>query len=305
VEAEPGAAKALEAGQQAKVTLLYTKRSDRSIEARDRLRKALEAKGAKVLEQRLVASNLPPTFARPVELEERDVDFQQNVGPLIASRMLPSLLVMMLFMGAFYAALDVTAGEKERGTLETLLVAPVRPFEVMLSKYLAVALVAVVTALVNLAAMGVTFGFGIKLDQGLQASVSLTAGQVMMLLFGLVPAACLVSALSLAVASLARTHKEGQSLLTPLLMVGILPGVAAQMPGIELSTGTALVPLLNVALLVRAVVLGPVPWTHVGLTLVSVGLCCVGAIWMAANAFKSEKLRFGGTEGWRDLFRLR
>lgn len=301
----PDAAASLAANRQVPVTLLYTKRSDRSIEARDRLRKLLEQKGTRLAEERLARANLPATFAEPLQLTEQDVEFAKNMGPLVASRLLPSILLMMLFMGAFYAALDLTAGEKERGTLETLLVAPVRPLEVMLAKYLAVAIVAVVTSLVNLGAMAMTFRLGLQLGEGMEASVSLTAGQVLTLLLGLVPAACLVSALSLAVASLARTYKEGQGMLTPLLMAGILPGVAAQMPGVELSAGTAMVPLLNVALLVRAVVLGPVPWTHVVLTLISVSACCGAALWMAANAFKSEALRFGGVEGWRELFRLK
>lgn len=305
VEAAPGTAEALRAGRQAEVTLLYTKRADRSIEARDRLKKVLEEKGAKVVSARLVAANLPPTFAEPLKVDEQDVDFQENMGPLIASRLLPSILVIMLFMGAFYAALDTTAGEKERGTLETLLVAPVRPVEVMLAKYLAVTVIAIVATLVNLGAMAATFRMGLTLGEGIRASMSLSAPQVLTLLLGLVPAACLVSALSLAVASLARTYKEGQSVLTPVLMLGVLPGVAAQMPGIELTAGTALVPLLNVALLVRAVALGSVPWEHVALTILSVGGCCAAAVWMAANAFKSEALRFGGVEGWRDLFRLR
>jgi sodium transport system permease protein len=135
--------------------------------------------------------------------------------------------------------------------------------------------------------------------------VSLSARQVTFILASLLPAALLISALSLAVASLARSYKEGQSILTPLLIVGIVPGVAAQMPGIELSDGTALVPLLNVALVVKAVVLGNVSAVHLALTAASITVFGLVALWLAANAFQSEAIRFGGLAGWRDLFRNR
>jgi len=121
----------------------------------------------------------------------------------------------------------------------------------------------------------------------------------------LIPAAFLVSALSLAVASLARTYKEGQSFLTPLMIAGIVPGVVTQMPGIELSDATAAVPLLNVALVIKASILGSVSPLHLVLTTASVLMCVALAVWLAANAFGSEAIRFGGAAEWRDLFRRR
>lgn len=304
IQADPGAAQALAEGRQAAVTVAYTKRHDSSIEAKDRMKQLLEQLGAKVASVRLEEKGLPAAFAEPLRLSERDIDFQEDYGPLIASRMLPIIMVVMLFLGSFYAAIGVTAGEKERGTLETLLVAPVRPMEVMAGKYLAVSGLATTVTIINLVAMSATFRLGLDMGEGIHATLRLSAGQVAALLLALVPAAFLVSAVSLAVASLARTYREGQTLLTPLMMVGMMPGVIAQMPGIELNAYTAAVPLLNVALVVRSVVLGNVQAAEVAITLLSVCLCCAGGIFLAANAFKSEALRFGGAEGWRELFRF-
>jgi ABC-type Na+ efflux pump permease subunit len=208
-------------------------------------------------------------------------------------------------MGAIYPALDTTAGEKERGTLETLLVAPVRPLEVMLAKYLTVALVSTLASLMNLAAMGVTFMVGLQLGGPTPIRLELGAGQLATLLACLVPCAFMVSGLCLVVASLARNFKEGQALLTPVMLVATLPGILALMPGIELNAGTALLPLLNVALLVKATILGTASGLHVALTVLSVGACAAVTLALAANAFQSEALRFGGTESWRDLFRVR
>ncbi|MBS1148824.1 MAG: Abortive infection protein [Myxococcaceae bacterium] len=303
VDAPRGSFDGVKLGEQAEVTVLYTKRHDRSMEALERIRKVLEAEAKNALKVRLVAAALPEQFADPVRIEPLDIDFQKDLGPLIASRMLPIILVMMLFMGALYPAIDVTAGEKERGTLETLLVAPVRPIEVMAAKYLTVAVIASLATCANLAAMAGTFAFGLKLDGGLTTSLHFSFGQVLTMLACLIPAAFMVSGVTLAIASLARNFKEAQSLLTPVTMVGILPGMLALMPGVELNALTAAVPLLNVALMVKAVVLGAAHPLHVAITVVSILTCSLGALKLAANAFASEALRFGGTESWRALFR--
>lgn len=294
VDAPEGSTRAVAEDRQATVTVLYTKRFDRSMEALERLRPVLEAVNARALTLRLEARQLDPSFATPVKLEASDLDFQQDLGPLIASRLLPVVLLMMLFIGALYPAVDLTAGEKERGTLETLLVAPVRPVQVMAAKYLTVALVSIASTLANLAAMAGTFGAGLSLAGEASTSMRFTWGQVGVMLACLLPAALLVSGVALAVASMARTFKEGQALMTPVLLVGLAPALVAQMPGIELNTATALIPLLNVALLVKAAVLGTATLADVLLTQASVLLCAGAALKWAASAFDSEVFRFGG-----------
>ncbi|MBI5548668.1 MAG: ABC transporter permease [Deltaproteobacteria bacterium] len=304
VHVPEGSLAALEGGGQLRAEVLYTKRFDRSVEALDRMRQVLSAAGVRALVERLEEAHLPASFAEPVKSAEIDVDFDQNLGPLLASRMLPLILLAMLFMGALYPALDVTAGEKERGTLETLLVAPVHPREVMLAKYLTVALIATVTTLMNLLAMGVTFHVGLQLAEGPPVRLSLSALQIAVLLVTLIPVAFLSSGVALAVASLARSFKEGQSLMTPVMLVGTVPGILALAPGIELNALTAAVPLLNVALLVKATLLGSAAPLHVAIAVGVVSLCSVASLALASNAFQSEALRFGGAESWRDLFRV-
>ncbi len=293
---------ALAAGRQSVVTVLYTKRFDRSMEGLDRVKPVLDALNAQTLKVRLEALQLEPGFVQPVKAEPVDLDFQKDLGPLLASRLLPIILLTMLILGALYPAVDLTAGEKERGTLETLLVSPVRPVDVMAAKYLTVSLVAVATALANLAAMGVTFGLGISLGGPAETTFHLAWSQVLIMLVCLVPAALLLSGVSLAVASTARTFKEGQSLMSPLMLVCLSPALLSQMPGIELGPVTALVPLLNVALLIKAAVLGTATPLDVGLTSVSVLFFAGLALKLAASAFNSEVFRFGGTDGWKSLF---
>jgi sodium transport system permease protein len=303
VVAPPETEAALEGGGQAVVQVLYTKRFDRSVEALDRVRPLLESLNADTLQVRLETRDLDPGFVQPLKLEAVDLEFQKDLGPLIASRLLPIVLLTMLILGALYPAVDLTAGEKERGTLETLLVSGARPVDVMAAKYLTVSAVAVVTALANLAAMGATFGAGLSLGGATQTTFQLTVGQVLIMLACLVPAALLLSGLSLAVASTARTFKEGQSLMSPLMLVCLSPALLSQMPGVELNELTALVPLLNVALLIKAAVLGNATPLQVALTIGSVLAFALLALKLAASAFNSEVFRFGGTEGFKALFR--
>ncbi len=304
VDTPEGALEALAAGRQAVVTVLYTKRYDRSMEGLDRLRPVLEALNAEVLAKRLEEKELDVAFAVPVKSEPLDLDFQKDLGPLIASRLLPVILVVMLLIGALYPAVDLTAGEKERGTFETLLVAPVKPVQVMAAKYLTVSLVAAVTALVNLGTMAGTFGVGLSLGNQ-PVTVSFGPAQLLVMALCLLPAAFLVAGVALTVASMARSFKEGQSLMTPVLFLGLAPALLSQMPGVELNAGTALVPILNVALLVKAAVLGTAQPLHVALTVASVLAFAALSLKLAAWAFESEVFRFGGTGGWARLFRLR
>lgn len=285
--------RSLDEGGQAVVRVLYTRRFDRSVEALDRIKPVLETLNSQTLKVRLDARELAPGFVQPVKLEPLDLDFQKDLGPLLASRLLPIVLLMMLMIGALYPAVDLTAGEKERGTLETLLVASVRPVDVMAAKYLTVAIVAVSSALANLAAMGLTFGVGLSMGP-VNTSFRLGLTQVLLMLVCLIPAALLFAGVSLAVASTARTFKEGQSLMTPVMLVGLAPALLSQMPGIELTNVTALIPLLNVALLIKAAVLGNATTVQVLLTAGSVLAFAGIALKVAASAFNSEVFRFGG-----------
>lgn len=304
VQAPDDAAASLESGRQAIVTVVYTKRFDRSIEALDRVRPVLESINSDALKLRLEAHQLEAGFVQPVKADAVDLEFQKDLGPLIASRLLPIVLLMMLILGALYPAVDLTAGEKERGTLETLLVSGARPVDVMAAKYLTVSAVAIVTALANLAAMAATFGFGLSFGPpgGPGTTFQLTGGQMLTMLACLIPAALLLAGVSLSVASTARTFKEGQSLMSPVMLVCLAPALLSQMPGVELNDYTALVPLLNVALLIKASVLGNVTPVQVILTMGSVMVFALLALKTAATAFNSEVFRFGGTEGWRALF---
>src|SRR5262249_36557919 len=152
----------------------------------------------------------------------------------VLSMIVPLILLLMTITGAVYPAIDLTAGERERGTLEVLMAAPVPRVGLLLAKYVAVLAVALLTALANLGMMTVTIlasGLGPLLfgDRGL-TPVFVLSMLGLLLLFALFFAGVL-----LAVTSFARSFKEAQAYLIPLMLVSLAPGVMALLPGLRLS----------------------------------------------------------------------
>lgn len=195
----------------------------------------------------------------PDELASFDVQ-GANVAPkrdmfaYILSFLLPMLLVVMCVMGAFFPAVDLTAGEKERSTVETTLLLPVRRLAVQQGKILAVCASSVLATALNLLALGLSAGHLLSM---LSAGTRVGVGELPVLpLIAILPLALLfaffVSAVLVAVASLAASFKEGQALLGPVQMLFILPAMAGVLPGLELDLRTAAIPVVNVVLAFRA-----------------------------------------------------
>ncbi len=186
----------------------------------------------------------------------------RELGGSVWSRLFPFLLVMMSLTGAFYPAIDFCAGEKERGTMETLLISPASRAEIVMGKFLTVMLASVMTALLNLLSMGLT---GLQLasqvgalaaDGGRRAAAAVLAPPTLQAAFWmvllLIPLAAFFSAVCLSLAVLARSMKEGQYYMTPLYLVCLPLVFLTLAPGIELDLFYSLVPITGVALLLRA-----------------------------------------------------
>ena len=218
---------------------------DDSRTARDLLRQAVE--GWRDGELPLFVS-AQGDLATPVERGGREF------GGIVAM-----MVVLMALTGAFYPALDLAAGEKERGTLETLLLTPASRRELVLGKYLTVLAVAVAAAAANLASMSFTFSSLAGLapgGSGTGLEFSLDGRTLVVILVGLVLTAALFSAVTLAISTFARTYKEGQVYLTPVMVLVLPLAMLGMLPGIGLTGGTALIPVANVVLLIKDMLAG-------------------------------------------------
>jgi ABC-2 type transport system permease protein/sodium transport system permease protein len=216
--------------------------------------------------------------------------------------LVPLVLILMTITGAVYPAIDLTAGERERGTLEALMAAPVPRLGVLIAKYVAVVTVAMLTAVINLTAMTVTvassglwtFFFG---NQGSPAEAIL-AVLLLLILFSMFFAAVL-----LLVTSFARSFKEAQAYVVPLMVVCLAPGFMSVMPGLELNWLMSVVPLANIVLLARDVLEGDAPLLWGTVAVVSTVLYGGLALALAARVFGSDAILYGSEGSWGDLFR--
>ena len=229
------------------------------------VKEVLERWRSRIISLRLKEKDLPASFTEPIKVKPVDVATPQEVGGSVWAKLFPFLLVMMSLTGAFYPAVDICAGEKERGTMETLLISPATRSEIVLGKFLTVFLASVMTAVLNLLCMGLT-GLGIarrfgtlalpsaRRLEGFLAPPSLESAFWILLL--LIPLAAFFSAVCLSLAVLARSMKEGQYYMTPLYLVCLPLIFITLAPEVELNLFRSLVPITGVALLLRALMQG-------------------------------------------------
>ncbi len=245
----------------------------------------------------LADSRIAPVAARPFELATQDLAKSGQHTAVLWSKILPMVLVLWALTGAFCPAIDLCAGERERGTLETLLCSPAERCEIVWGKLLTVALISMATALVNLASLGATGAIVLRQFPDLGAPPVATFAW---LTVALVPLSILFAALCLALAAFARSTKEGHYYLMPLLLVAMPLTILPMTPHIGLALGTSLIPVTGMILLLRAALEG-----EYGLALMycpvvaSVTLaCCWLAIHWAIRQFSSESVLFRDGERW-------
>ena len=246
---------------------------------------------------------LPPSAAESLDAEVINVAGSAELTRSIWSRLLPALLVMMTLTGAFYPAVDLAAGEKERGTMETVLICPASRAEIVLGKFLTIVTFAVSTALLNLLSMGIT---GQYIASAMMPGTTvggdaplLVLPPLMSLIWGgvlLLPIAALFSALSLALATFARSTKEGQYYMTPLLLVTMGLIMFAEMPTVELVSLNSILPVTGVVLLLKAFLEGNTPYEYLLPVMgAHVGYASL-AIWWAVEQFQQESVLFREAE---------
>ena len=273
--------------------LLYDETRDRSRTALSRVERQLDALRRDLINERLARRGLAEAFVRPLRFEPHSVASKRERSGFVLAKALPLLLVLMVLLGAFYPAIDLTAGEKERGTLETLLCAPVPRFYLIIAKFLVVTTIAMVTGLLNLGSIGLTLAAGlgpIAARAGFELAIPWSA--LLMTVVALLPTAAFFSALMMAVAALARSFKEAQNLLTPVYLVCMLPAMLAQLPGLSLGYGTALIPAVNVSLVTRDLISGRIHLGPLLLSLLVTTLYALGALVVAARMYDSERMLY-------------
>lgn len=275
--------------------LIYNEGKENSRLAEVRLQRVLERWSEAIGRENLAQAGLPPAAAVPFRIESDDIAPPSRRGVAGWSKILPFILLIWALTGAFYPAVDLCAGEKERGTLETLLISPAERGEIVWGKLFTVMLFSVFTAVLNLLSLGSTGGF---VNSQFPVFGAPPWSAMVWLLIALIPVSALFSAICLALAALARSTKEGQYYLMPVMLV-ITPLVFVTLwPSVELTLGFSLIPVTGIVLLLRALLEGEF-WTAVRFAppviLVTL-LCCHMAIRWAVDQFSRENVLFRESE---------
>ena len=270
----------------AQTELVYDSTTERGDLAARRIQPRLATQAENLRLVTAQRNNVPPARMDAVaDGGRRDLSPNESKAAFLMSFLLPMLLVFMTLSGAFYPAIDVTAGERERGTHDTTLLLPVDRATVLQGKILAVAALAMTATLLNVLALGLSVGHLLTMLKGGGASLdfdvpwtAFAAITPLALLFAFFVAASLM-----VFASRAKTFKEGQAALGPLQMLFYLPAMAGAMPGLVLTKTLACVPVLNVVLAFRDLLKGrwaPVEYSLVAISLLVFALLAVrGATW--------------------------
>lgn len=299
----------IQQGKQINYIIYVDSSNEDSIEAGARVTEILEGYKEELVETKIREIGLDSKeILEPIQYERKNVAKNEEMAGYILGMILPFLLIIGILTGAIYPAIDVMAGEKERGTLETLLTLPISNLELVMGKYLAVSLSALVSALLNILSIGVSILFLILSANEVSSGVDLSGSNFSRLIIPLIITLiciCLltlvISALSMCICSVTKSFKEAQNATTPLMLVTMILSYASIIPNIELTKLTAAIPVVNVSLLIKSVLTFKYDLSLITLVLIANVAFVILSIWALSKLFKSEEVLFGDSKGFSFL----
>ena len=308
VEIPPGFDAALRRGGRAAIKVYNYDGELRSDRAVSEVRRLFSRYAEKVVGQRLAERGLSLAAIKPLEVRAENVAPPEKVGGNMIGGIIPYFFLLLAFTGAMYPAMDLTAGEKERGTMETLLCSPVARVDLVLGKFLMILTASLATVACSLLSMTLTFSVGgtivaQRITGGGTAAGSRTAEKISSMTtldpWGLVgvlgmvlPMIVLFAATLFTLSLFAKSFKEAQSYVSPLIIVIIMPAAIGMLPGVELNARLALIPILNVSLASKELVSGVWHWNHLAVIFGSTCTYAAIALALAVRMFNREDVIF-------------
>ena len=242
----------------------------------------------------------------PIAVESTSTATEAERGGWALGQIVPIILVLMMLTGAIYPAIDLTAGERERGTLETLMVTPAPALHLITGKFLVVATVAFLSATLNLASVGATMHFaGITRLMAAEMPVVFPLWTLPVILICMVPLALLFAATLMAVCSFARTFKEAQNYVMPVIIGSLVLSIPVALPGARLEGPLIVLPVGNMVLLVRELLQQSASLPGVAAVVLSTALYAAAAVALATRLFGKEAVVFTDSGSYRALIQRR
>ena len=271
------------------LTTVYRADRDDSESGATRMRRLLAGARRALRAATLDEAGFPLPVASVARVAEVNLASEGQVAGLLLGRLLTPLLLMFLLSGSAVVAIDTLAGEKERGTLETLLTTAVARAEIVAAKHLLILTVAAAITVIQVGNPLVYVGFGlIPTTTNFAAAVTPVTAVLLLVLY--LPVAALVASVLLVVSGHARTYKEAQLLFFPVFLVGMLPGLAAMLPGLPLRSAIVLVPVANISIAVKDTLVGRTDWPFTALAWIVTAGAAAWAGRVATRALSTERL---------------
>jgi sodium transport system permease protein len=300
VEIPSGFQASLQKGEARTANIYYYEGEMKSSFGADRIENFLKDYREEVVKNRLAAKNVSTSVLTPFEIHRENVAPPEKVSGATVGGFIGYLVVLLCMTGAMYPAIELTAGEKERGTMETILSSPISRMDLVLGKFLLVLSAALATAALSVLSMGISFSvlrhFNVSSGggRGEAAALLLQLGPkaVAFLFVMALPLAVLFSAVLMTIALFAKSHKEAQSYLTPMTFLVVIPAVASLLPGVELTPKLALIPILNTSLVCKEIMTGTYHWNSIALIFASTCVYAAAALFVAFKTFQRESVLF-------------
>ena len=297
VEIPDGFEKARESGSAPAITIYMYNGEMKSGIAVDQLDVFFTRMRERTVARLLADRGLPATIAKPFDVKQVNVAAPEKVGGNLFGGIVPYFLIFLCLSGAMCPAMDITAGEKERGTMETLLCSPAARTDIVLGKFLTVLTGSLSAVVFSLLSMGATLLFLIltaspKMAGSAMQIPTIAPLGILGVLAMVLPVSVLFSAILFTVSLFAKSFKEAQTYLTPMIFIVIIPVIMGMLPGVELNSRLAMVPLLNISLVSKEMLSGVWHWGYIGMIFGSTALYAAVALSLAVRMFKREDVIF-------------
>ncbi len=288
----------IERGEQVAVQFFYNNASITS-KVKNRAGKVIRVFGERYRSERLTSLGLDTPqeqehLLNPITIEEHNTaDMREVLGERVGG-ILPYIFIIFCFMGAMYPAIDLGAGEKERGTLETLLLAPIRRYQIVLGKFFVIFTTGVTAALLCLTSFGVMLtvkGQEITGELG-EVIASVSVVDLVLIAAMLVPTAAMFAALLLSVSIYAKSFKEASAYCGPLNILAIVPAFIAMLPIVKLDWYWAMVPITNISLAIKELIKGTMNYGMLAAILGSSFVIAGAFLFFCSRWFEREAVLF-------------
>lgn len=272
----------------AQITLLY---KSANWGVKERTMGILEGYKNALMDERLAKLNIARQSIDPIEISVQDISsVREKIGQSIGG-MIPYIFIIFSFIGCMYPAIDLFTNEKERGTLETILVTPVKRLEILFGKMIVVSLTGLISAILSIFGLSVGLKqFSSDLPNDIMGTLTsfIEPSNAIMLIAMMVPLIVFFAGLLTMVTTYAKSYKEAQSIISPMMIIVILPAVIGMMPVIELNFSTALIPIANISLATKEIIAGTIDYSLFAVVLCSLLVYAAIGVFAAALWFGRE-----------------